>query len=152
MKQPAICGVYAIVASDGREYIGSSRDVVTRVIGHRYALEGGRSPHRLLQRAWSDLGGGDAFTVQIIEEVADPANLAAAEQRHFDLRAPALNVPAQAGRPGSKTARSTEISRLIVEGKNYSDAGSTSGLPKQHDRCAAVLDPRVRRPRRRVVA
>ncbi|MDB5092471.1 MAG: hypothetical protein JWO85_572 [Candidatus Eremiobacteraeota bacterium] len=103
MKRAAICGVYAIVASDGREYIGSSRDIVTRVTGHRYALEKGGSPHWLLQAAWDQLGGGDAFEVAILERVADPADLAAAEQRHIDARDPKLNIHRLATRAGHRS-------------------------------------------------
>ncbi len=75
-------GVYAIVCSNGRQYVGSSTTIVKRLQTHRRVLRQGRHPNRHLQRAWDKYGIG-AFQFRVL--VRCPKDqVRAAEQQVFD--------------------------------------------------------------------
>jgi hypothetical protein len=85
------CGVYAIrnsVTQD--EYIGSSLNVAQRFAQHLSLLRRGKHHAGRLQDAWSIYGEG-AFSLIVLQEVAEPAHLVTAEQRYLDERRPAYN-------------------------------------------------------------
>ncbi len=75
-------GVYRITGP-GRVYVGSSDDIPRRWKSHLSQLRGGRHHNYRLQTAWDEHGEA-AFVFTIIEEVADPADLVAAEQRQLN--------------------------------------------------------------------
>src|ERR1022692_5274783 len=75
-------GVYRITGP-GRVYIGSSDDIPRRSKSHLSQLRGGRHHNYRLQAAWNEYGEA-AFALAVIEEVADLADLIAAEQRQLN--------------------------------------------------------------------
>lgn len=86
-----LCGVYAIVNSVTHDqYIGSSMNIAKRFAQHRSLLCRGKHHAGRLQEAWSAYGES-AFSMIVLEEVADLGSLAAAEQRHLNEKRPAYN-------------------------------------------------------------
>jgi hypothetical protein len=81
-RSSAKMGVYRITGP-GRVYIGSSDDIPRRSKSHRSQLRGGRHHNYRLQAAWNEYGEA-AFALAVIEEVADLADLIAAEQRQLN--------------------------------------------------------------------
>ena len=76
-------GVYRIVnMRNGKVYVGSSRDVASRIINHRDRLAAGNHPNRHLQRAWHR-HGAEAFVFAVIELVS-PSEIWTREQFHID--------------------------------------------------------------------
>lgn len=75
-------GVY-MIAGPGRAYIGSSDDIPRRWKSHVSQLRAARHHNYRLQAAWEEHGEA-AFTFTVVEEVADPADLVAAEQRQLN--------------------------------------------------------------------
>ena len=65
-------------------------NIAKRFVQHRSLLRRGKHYADRLQDAWNEYGG-DVFSMMVLEEVADPGNLAAVEQRHLDQRQPAYN-------------------------------------------------------------
>jgi hypothetical protein len=86
-----LCGVYTILNTMTQDqYIGSSMNIAKRFVQHRSLLRRGKHYADRLQDAWNEYGE-DVFSMTVLEEVADPGNLAAVEQRHLDQRQPAYN-------------------------------------------------------------
>ena len=80
-------GVYAIMCTDGRAYVGGSMRIPTRWKEHRCELSLGKHGNRLLQQAWNEMGEA-AFAFTVLEVVPSGDDLVSAEQRHMDrLRA-----------------------------------------------------------------
>jgi len=75
-------GVYAIVCSNGRQYVGSSTTIVKRLQTHRRVLRQGKHPNRHLQRAWDKYGIG-AFQFRVLARCPKD-QVRAAEQQVFD--------------------------------------------------------------------
>lgn len=76
------CGIYAIVAPNGKRYIGSSTHIKVRWRTHRYKLNIGAHHCQALQRATKKYGIA-ALRFVIIEECSR-AELLAREQLHID--------------------------------------------------------------------
>ena len=76
-------GVYAITASDGRSYVGSSTNIASRWSCHRSSLRLGKHYNSRLQSAWTALGA-DAFCFEILERLPEHEDLIVAEQKHID--------------------------------------------------------------------
>lgn len=73
-------GIYSITHSaSGKCYVGSAVSIGARFSQHRTALERGKHQNSKLQHAWSKYGNG-AFTFEVVELVADRAQLIAREQ------------------------------------------------------------------------
>lgn len=89
-------GIYQIRnLVNGKRYIGSAVSFASRWRQHRCELGKGRhNPH--LQNAWLKYGEA-AFVFEIIEAVADAAQLIAREQHYFDTLQPEYNVAKIAG-------------------------------------------------------
>jgi group I intron endonuclease len=86
-----LCGVYAIVNGITQDqYIGSSINIAKRFAQHRPLLRRGKHHAGRLQEAWSAYGES-AFSMIVLEEVADLGNLATVEQRHLDEKRPVYN-------------------------------------------------------------
>ncbi len=63
-------GVYVITNTlDGKRYVGVSRDIESRWVGHKSDLRCGKHHSVLLQQAWTELGE-DAFTFEVLEHCA----------------------------------------------------------------------------------
>lgn len=76
-------GVYSIAnTANGRAYVGSAQDVVTRFAGHRRDLRLGRHHSVKLQRAWNKYGAS-AFEFKVLLLCA-PGALLLFEQRAID--------------------------------------------------------------------
>jgi group I intron endonuclease len=86
----SVRGVYAIVYSDGRQYIGSSNDIAHRWSDHKNALRYGRHKNKHLQAAW-DWSGRLAFKIKVLE-VVESGDLALAEQKWLDKTASKFNI------------------------------------------------------------
>lgn len=90
-KDEDTCGVYLITCiPTGKEYVGSSYRIAGRWYQHRSSLRRGKSTCVILQRAWS-FYGETSFKFEILEP-CPREDLEAVEQRHIDLRKPALNA------------------------------------------------------------
>jgi hypothetical protein len=86
-----VCGVYSIrngITQD--EYIGSSINVTQRFVQHRALFRRGKRHANRLQDAWSTFSE-NAFSLIILEEVADLAQLTMVEQNYPDQRQPFCN-------------------------------------------------------------
>jgi len=73
-----ICGIYTITTPNGSVYVGSSRNIKSRWSGHRSALRYKKHHSERLQAAWNKYGE-QAFVFAVLEEIADDADLLAAE-------------------------------------------------------------------------
>ena len=72
-----------MITGPGRVYIGSSDDILRRWKSHLSQLRDGRHHNYRLQAAWNEHGEA-AFAFTVVEEVADLADLIAAEQRQLN--------------------------------------------------------------------
>lgn len=75
-------GIYRITGPEAI-YIGSSDVIPRRFRQHRMLLRNGYHHNYRLQAAW-DEHGEDAFTFEVIEQIAYEGQLTPAEQRHLD--------------------------------------------------------------------
>ena len=111
-RSSAKIGVYRITGP-GRVYIGSSDDIPRRWKSHRSQLRGGRHHNYGLQAAWNEHGEA-AFAFAVIEEVADLADLIAAEQRQLNAEmatGPVYNLALDVSTPARGLVHTAE-SRL----------------------------------------
>jgi group I intron endonuclease len=82
-RLPRESGIYEIVhIATGRVYVGSARNISTRIRKHCNALAVGRHANPHLQAAWR-LYGAEAFRFSVIELVSAD-RLIASEQAHID--------------------------------------------------------------------
>jgi group I intron endonuclease len=94
-------GVYAIIHTSGKRYIGSAIDIDKRFKEHRGALGRGKHHSVLLQRAWDKYGEAEFTFVTILE--CPPDLCLDYEQRCFNGFKPEYNICKTAGsRLGSK--------------------------------------------------
>lgn len=93
-----VAGIYQIVDTGGRCYIGSSQDMFRRWEGHQYQLRRGSHHAIRLQRGWNELGES-AFTLKVIETVPNSDDLKKWEQFYIDSRQPYYNTSREATRP-----------------------------------------------------
>lgn len=114
MRPPATGGIYRINGPEGRVYIGSSDNVRRRWKSHKSQLRRSEHHNGALQLDWNELGES-AFTFALLEEIADPARLVAAEQRHLDAAKAAglavYNIAADIRSPGRGIAH-TDAAKL----------------------------------------
>lgn len=77
-------GIYRIRCTEnGRVYIGSAMDILTRWYRHKNDLCKKIHRNPMLQRAW-DKYGYKAFAFEVIEVIGDPRSLISAEQLHIN--------------------------------------------------------------------
>lgn len=96
MAKEIISGIYRIRNTvNGRCYIGSAIDFRKRWYVHLHHLRKGKHHSIALQRAW-DKHGGTTFVFEILERVADKANLIVREQHWID-KGHGYNVSPTAG-------------------------------------------------------
>lgn len=94
-------GVYAIInKSNGKYYIGSSKDISKRFSCHKASLRGGYHDNPKLQNAWNKYG--EEYFDFIILQLVDEDNLLQEEQKYInDLDAThnGYNICREAGKP-----------------------------------------------------
>jgi len=79
--------IYRITCTEnGKFYIGSTVNKTQRWARHRKDLRSGTHPNKHLLSSWQKYGE-EAFTFEVIEEVADSVLLFAAEQKYLDEHA-----------------------------------------------------------------
>lgn len=88
-------GIYAIVFTDGKQYIGSAVNFVNRWTQHRKTLREGIHRNIKLQRAWNKYGEA-AFEFRKLL-ICAPKNLLFYEQRCLDAFKPEYNLFPTAG-------------------------------------------------------
>lgn len=82
-----ICGVYKITnITNGKFYIGSSKDIKSRWYQHKNALDAGNHGNAHLQNAWNKYGRQN-FQFEIIEECDEKCQYER-EQYYIDLYKP----------------------------------------------------------------
>ena len=95
-QSTTICGVYKITNNvNGKFYIGSSVNIISRWSGHLSDLNKNKHHSRYLQRAWNKYGA-DYFSFEIIEQ-CEKSQLIAREQHYFDTKKPQYNILPKAG-------------------------------------------------------
>lgn len=98
------CGIYAIRCSaNGRDYVGSSNDVMRRWRGHCRLLRAGTHHCRYLQFAWNK-HGEEAFSLDVLESCAKDA-LLEREQWHLEHRDRLFNATLIADKPPSAAGK-----------------------------------------------
>lgn len=104
---PKSSGIYLIKnAITGSLYVGSSKNIRTRVDVHKFNLRRGTHHSPYLQRSW-DKYGEDAFLFSVVE-LCDLTLLIEREQFYFGVMKPDYNVLKTAGsRLGSKQSPET---------------------------------------------
>ena len=109
-------GIYLITCTqNGRQYVGSSKDIAYRWRKHREKLSSGRHWNRYLQRAWNKYGG-EAFEYAILETVEDASLLHIREQHWIDTLHPKFNLSPFANRPTTQgLTYSTETRQKISD-------------------------------------
>jgi hypothetical protein len=86
-----LCRVYTILNNITQDqYCGSSINIAKRCAQDRSLLRRGRHYADRLQEAWRAVGES-AFSMKVLEEVADPSYLVTAEQQHMDEKRPTYN-------------------------------------------------------------
>jgi group I intron endonuclease len=106
MKFP---GVYIIThVESGRSYIGSSKNIQTRIYGHLSDLRNNRHHSQYLQRVWNKYGE-ESFKISVLEEcVLDKKIILSREQHFLDTFNPVFNGCQTAGsRLGYKISEET---------------------------------------------
>jgi group I intron endonuclease len=83
-----VCGIYSISTDDGRQYIGSSKNIHKRWREHRCALRSGKNKNQPLQQAW-DKNKSLLFEILI---VCSQDNLLLYEKLSIDAIKPAFNI------------------------------------------------------------
>lgn len=87
------CGVYAITALDGQQYVGSSRNIFKRWREHRFALRRGVNKNKPLQESWNR---NESLVFEILL-ICSPESLLMYEQIALDALVPSFNVCQFAG-------------------------------------------------------
>jgi group I intron endonuclease len=88
-------GIYRIVTSCGRQYIGSAKNLRTRWEIHQRDLMRGKHHSRFMQRIWNKRGA-DAFRFEVLLRCSRE-HLLWYEQRALDICKPELNTSPTAG-------------------------------------------------------
>lgn len=115
LSTPGIYAIANIVA--GKLYIGSSKNILTRISFHLRRLRLGKHQNPHLQSSW-DLYGPEAFSISIIEVVDDLTQLLSREQHYLDSIPNLYNMAPKAAAPPiteANTSRSRAISRSHAE-------------------------------------
>lgn len=110
MTMPNTSGVYAICHQDGREYIGSSKSIATRIRTHKRDLRRGTHSNQRLQNSWNT-HGESAFTFVVLECCASEDRLVR-EQFYINTRNAYYNIAPVAGT--TEGYRFTRAQRLNI--------------------------------------
>ncbi|MDE2105374.1 MAG: GIY-YIG nuclease family protein [Patescibacteria group bacterium] len=104
-------GIYEISDPSGRRYVGASVDMAARWTQHRALLRQGAHHNKRLQDAWNRYGE-DAMRFRVVEAVANPDELWAAEQVAIDRLKPEHNEMRRSGHT-VRSERSVKLQRAI---------------------------------------
>jgi group I intron endonuclease len=107
-----VSGIYRISLTDGRCYVGQTRNFPKRWHAHRKRLGLGTHHSAHLQNAWAKYGA-DAFTFSVLER-CDPSQLTAREQAWFDQLRPAFNILLVAGSNAGWTHSAATRARMSL--------------------------------------
>lgn len=126
-----LSGVY-VIECDGKQYVGSARDIQARWGVHRHELAHRKHHSRYLQRAWTKYGA-ESFTFRVLEEC--PADLCLEREQYWiDTLKPVFNMHPLAHSPtGVKRSIETraKLSAIALKrkppmlGKHHSEATRT---------------------------
>jgi group I intron endonuclease len=122
-------GVYQIRnTKNGKQYVGSSKDITRRFSEHRCELRKGKHHNKHLQNAWV-LYGEDAFVFEITELTAcDQKILVEREQHYLDTLQPEYNILQQAVLTDVSPETRKKISK-VQKGRPSPRKGKTYDLP-----------------------
>lgn len=88
------CGIYSIFnLSNGKRYIGSSKNIYNRLHEHLFNLKNGKAHNNHLQAAW-DKYGSDNFDFSVLE-YCDITKQFEREQYYMDVMSPEYNLTPQ---------------------------------------------------------
>jgi group I intron endonuclease len=91
------CGVYSIACgSNGRKYVGSTRNTTNRWREHRYDLRHNKHDNPHLQNAWNKYGEEDFIWTMLEETERDDTVLRAREKFWIDILKPEFNISEEA--------------------------------------------------------
>jgi group I intron endonuclease len=155
---PETGGIYRINGPAGKTYIGSSENLRARWNKHKALLRKGDHHNASLQRLW-DAFGEAAFTVSVLEDVADPALLIEAENRHLETATSnggeVFNVSLDAGSP-SRGMKHTDEARArmsasikaaqtpeVLAGKRERVIGANNPLSKLDEQAVRTICERL---------
>jgi hypothetical protein len=80
-ENPPAAGVYRVLnTANGKQFIGSARDLRGKLNGQRFQLERGGHPNEVLQAEWRQFGAA-AFTFEVLDELKPAPN-----ERTVDLK------------------------------------------------------------------
>lgn len=89
-KIRTISGVYIILHSSGRLYVGSAKNILRRFTIHKQNLRNNCHVSKKMQSDWNDLGES-SFTLEIIEEIQNVKERLIREQLWIDFFKPEYN-------------------------------------------------------------
>ena len=122
-----ICGIYKIRNKvNGKFYIGSSNNIISRFSRHRNALMKGTHPNVLLQRAYHKYGE-ENLEYLIVEKCTENEKLKR-EQFYIDTVKPQYNISKSAtapmqGRKHSEETKKKFKKRIVLRGKESPSYG-----------------------------
>lgn len=126
-------GIYEIVNTiNGKRYIGSAMNLVSRWKSHRNRLIAGGHANRHLQSSWNKHGEA-AFQFSLMMTVEDKTKLTWWEQRFFEALKPEYNIcPTAGSQLGSKRAPGFQVGRKQPESarKKISEAHRGKKAPE----------------------
>jgi group I intron endonuclease len=111
-----ISGVYVITNSqNGHQYIGSTKNFLTRFYDHKKRLESGIHRNKHLQNAWNKYGS-KCFSFSIVE-CCDASKLIEREQFYINTLKPEYNIAKDAQRFGAGLKLSEKRKKEIGQSK-----------------------------------
>lgn len=125
-------GIYQILNTvNGKRYIGSAVNIASRWRQHQCELRKGRhNPH--LQNAWRKYGPA-AFVYEVIELVADKANLLEREQHFIDVEKPEYNCARVAGSNfGVRWSDETKVKMGVASRRVWQDQAHRERMSEAH--------------------
>lgn len=108
-KLPKHAGVYAIINElNNHKYVGSSMNIYSRLMHHRWDLRKDKHHSRYLQNAYNKYGE-NRFYVVVLEKCESIKNtLFLLEQKYLDLK-PEYNICATANRPNGNISKKSRM-------------------------------------------
>jgi group I intron endonuclease len=150
--------IYRITCTaNNKFYIGSTVNKAQRWARHRRQLRDGTHPNKHMAAAWAKYGE-TAFMFEVLEDVAEPAALFAAEQKYLDEhagKAYCFNWSLYAGAPmrGKRGAETPNFGKRVPESvrqkireKVSGPLSPTYGVPVPEERKQKIREANLRYP------